>query len=117
MKTLRGRLSQAGVPRAFLNKVVLPEWWKDSLAATPGGFREAASFVCARLGYSLASLLDPSEPLVFSGRGAVRYKKASGVTEADVCLSTHFALGVARLACLMDVLSVMTCPMPSAAAQ
>jgi hypothetical protein len=96
MKTLRARLAQAGVARPFLNRVVLPAWWDDSLAATPGGLREAASFVCAHLGFSLASLLDAGRPLAFAERGAVKYKKSKGVTDAEVGLATHYALGVAR---------------------
>ena len=47
MKRLRSRLSTAGVKRRFLDKVVLPSWWADSIAATPGGLREAAGYICA----------------------------------------------------------------------
>lgn len=96
MKVLRSRLSQAGVKRAFLNGVVLPAWWEDSLAATPGGFREAASYICAHLGFSLKSLLSPHGTLEFCHQGGVKYKKAKGVTVEEVCLATHLALGVAR---------------------
>ena len=63
MKTLRVRLSAAGVKRKFLNEVVLPSWWEDSLAASRGGFREAASYICAHLGFSLKSLLDEGQEL------------------------------------------------------
>lgn len=98
MNVLRARLSKAGVPRSFLNQVVLPGWWNDSLAVTPGGFREAAGYVCAHLGFSLGSLLDPSQELAFGERGAVKFKRPSGVSDSDVCLATHLALGVARAA-------------------
>lgn len=96
MKTLRARLSQAGVARPFLNQVVLPAWWDDSLATTAGGFREAASFVCAHLGFSLASLLDADRPLTFAEGGMVKYKKAAGIKATEMGLATHYALGVAR---------------------
>lgn len=96
MKALRTRLSQAGVKRKLLNEVVLPAWWDDSLAATPGGFREAAAYICAHLGYSLKSLLSPHGALDFSYQDGVKYKKAKGVTVDEVCLATHLALGVAR---------------------
>lgn len=96
MKQLRARLSKAGVKPKFLNETVLPPWWEDSFADSPGGFREAASYVCARLGFSLTSLLDEDrEPAFIRGEG-VKYKKAKGVSEADVCLTTHYAIGVAR---------------------
>lgn len=96
MKELRSRLSKAGVKRKFLDEIVLPSWWDESLALTSGGFREAASYICAHLGYSLKSLLDPNEELAFSHQGGVKYKKAKGVAAEDVCLATHLALGVAR---------------------
>jgi len=96
MKALRARLSTAGVKPKFLNKVVLPSWWEDSIATTAGGFREAASYICAHLGYSLSSLLDEKQTLAFAHTGAVKYKKAKGVSDDDVSLATHYALGVAR---------------------
>jgi Zn-dependent peptidase ImmA (M78 family) len=96
MKTLRTRLSAAGVKRSFLDRIVLPGWWEDSLAENPGGFREAAAFVCARLGFSMASLLDSEQRLAFANPGPVKYKKSSGVKDGEVCLATHYALGLAR---------------------
>lgn len=98
MKALRDRLSAVGVKRTFLNEVVLPAWWEDSLAQTSGGFREAASYVCAHLGFSLTTLLDAKQALAFADPGPVKYKKATGVSEKDVALATHYALGVARAA-------------------
>lgn len=96
MKQLRSRLSAVGVKRNFLNNVVLPSWWEDSIAATPSGFREAAGYICAHLGYSLSSLLNEKQELAFAHTGSVKYKKSSGLTDEDVCLTTHYALGVAR---------------------
>lgn len=96
MKTLRTRLAIAGVNRKFLDRVVLPAWWEDTLAATPGGLREAAGYICAHLGFSLHSLLDASQKLTFAHTGQVKYKKAKDVTEHDITLTTHYALGAAR---------------------
>ncbi len=114
MKQLRARLSKAGVKRKFLDGTVLPSWWDDSIAESPGGFREGASFVCARLGFSLASLLDEErEPAFIRGDG-VKYKKAKGVSESDVCLATHYALGVARAvaAAFAEQAPVQAIPLP-----
>jgi hypothetical protein len=96
MKILRRRLSAEGVKRSFLNEVILPSWWNDSLAEAPGGMREAAAYVCARLGFNLASLMDERHPLALCPQPGVKFKKAAGVTEAEVCQATHYALGVAR---------------------
>ena len=103
MKVLRARLSAVGVKRTFLNNVVLPSWWEDSLATTSGGFREAASYICAHLDFTLTSLLDEKQELAFAHPGLVKYKKAKDATEDDVCLATHYALGLARaVAAAMD---------------
>ena len=114
MKPLRSRLSAAGVKPKFLNKVVLPSWWEDSIAATPGGLREAAGYICAHLGYSLNSLLDEKQSLTFAHTGAVKYKKAKGVTDDDVSLATHYALGVARAvaAAMVEVPAAAAVPSP-----
>lgn len=114
MKALRTRLSAAGVKPKFLNKVVLPSWWEDSIATTAGGLREAASYICAHLGYSLSSLLDERQELAFAHTGAVKYKKAKGVTDDDVTLATHYALGVARAvaAAMTDVTAAVAVPSP-----
>jgi len=96
MKALRLRLSAAGIKRKYLNETVLPSWWDEELALTPGGFREAAAYISAHLGYSLKSLLDPTKELALSQAGKVKYKKAKGKTDDDVCLSTQIALGLAR---------------------
>ena len=44
----------------------------DSIAATLGGLREAAGYICEHLGYSLGSLLDEKQPLTFAHTGAQR---------------------------------------------
>ena len=115
MKALRTRLSAAGVKPKFLNKVVLPSWWEDSIAATAGGLREGASYICARLGYSLSCLLDERQDLAFAHTGAVKYKKAEGVSDDDVTLATHYALGVARAvaAAMADVDVPVAAAVPS----
>lgn len=96
MKELRSRLSRAGVKRGFLDGVVLPSWWEDSIASTPAGFREAASYIAARLGFTLASLLDAKAELTYAHPSAVKYKKSKAVSTEDVGLATHYAMGAAR---------------------
>jgi len=114
IKPLRSRLSAVGVKRKFLNAVVLPSWWEDSIAMTPGGLREAAGYICAHLGYSLSSLLDEKQALAFAHTGTVKYKKAKGITNDDVSLATHYALGVARAvaAAMADLPAAVPVPSP-----
>ncbi len=116
MTELRSRLSKAGVKRKFLNEVVLPEWWDDSIALSPGGFREATAYVCSFLGYSLISLLSPSQELTFTRQSGVKYKKGKGATVAEVALATQYAQGVARsvAAAYVDKAPVGKLPEPKA---
>ena len=79
MKRLSSRHSSAGVKRRFLDKVALPSWWADSIAATQGGLREAAGDICAHLVYSLGSLLDEKQLLTFAHTGSVKYKKTKAI--------------------------------------
>lgn len=98
MQALRARLAAEGVKRKFLNEVVLPSWWDDSIANTPAGFREGAGYICAHLGYSLASLLNEHSNLSFASQPGVRFKKRQKASVEDVCLVTNYALGCARAA-------------------
>lgn len=114
MKGLRARLSSVGVKSKFLDQVVLPSWWEDSIAATPGGFREATSYIASRLGLSLASLLDEKQELNYRRAGTVKYKKTKGVTAEDVSLVTHYAVSAARsiAAALEEAPAVSPVPNP-----
>lgn len=96
MKDLRRRLSVAGVKPKFLNEVVLPSWWDDSIAKSPGGFREAAGIIAGHLGFSLRQLITEGVELGLPRQAGVKFKKAKGVSVADVCLSTQLAIGLAR---------------------
>jgi hypothetical protein len=116
MKALRARLSSAGVKPKFLNNVVLPSWWDDSIATTEGGFREAASYICARLGFSLTGLVDEKAELTYAHSSEVKYKKADGKSVEDVSLVTHYAIGAARsvVIALEGVLETSPVPTPEA---
>lgn len=96
MKGLRARLSKAGIKPKFLNEVILPDWWEDSIASSEAGFREAVGYIGSHLGLSLRSLLDEDALPTFAKSSKVLYKKAKGITNNEVNLATQYALGVAR---------------------
>lgn len=96
MKGLRSRLSKAGIKPKFLNEVILPEWWEDSIATSEAGFREALGYIGSHLGLSLKSLADEAAKPAFTKASKVNYKKATGVSNEEVTLVTQYALGVAR---------------------
>ena len=96
MKGLRARLSKAGIKPKFLNEVILPDWWEDSIASSDAGFREAVGYIGSHLGLSLRSLLDEDALPTFAKSSKVLYKKTAGITNDEVNLATQYALGVAR---------------------
>lgn len=112
LKVLRSRLSNAGVKRAFLDRVVLPEWWDDSMALSPGGFREVAGYISSHLGLSLKSLLNVGTPLAFYPQTGVKYKKSKTATDDEVALATQLALGVARTVAAAFAEDPPFCPVP-----
>lgn len=115
MKQLRSRLSKVGVKRGFLNDLVLPDWWEDSIAETRGGLREAAGYIASRLGFSLESLLDETKPLKHAHSSAVKFKKRKGFKSDDVAVSSHFGISAARsLVTALGEITVETVPEPAA---
>jgi Zn-dependent protease with chaperone function len=96
MATLYRRLSEAGVQRAYVQDVILPEWWSDALALGPTAFDQALGYVARSLGYKPADLrgdvaLAPPPP-------PVKYKLRHGVTDVGVATSASIALRAALLA-------------------
>ena len=96
MTALYRRLGEAGVQRSYVQDVILPEWWDDSLALGPTAFDQAVAYVARSLGYQPADLrqdasLAPPLPVV-------KYKLRQGVSDGDVATSASLALRAAVLA-------------------
>lgn len=56
LQSLYARLEQAGLDRKFVRKVLLPEWWDDTIAEHPTGYAEARLRIARALGLSLNQL-------------------------------------------------------------
>lgn len=90
-------LAQAGVNRAYLRKNVLPEWWDDKVAQTAAGFTEAATLIARRLGLDVTALIN-EQAVRWNKTTPVSFKKADGVTEADVALARQITVQALRIA-------------------
>ncbi len=91
------RLESRGIPRAYLKKVVLPEWFEDSAAETQVGFAQTAAIISRHIGLDLKSLLDESAFPVF--RDAVcKFKKPSNHEDGDLELARSIATRAAQIA-------------------
>lgn len=96
MAALYRRLGEAGVERSYVQDVILPHWWDDSLALGPTAFDQALGYVARSLGYNPSDLrqdasLTPPAP-------TVKYKLRQGVSDGDVATSASLALRAAVLA-------------------
>jgi len=85
MPALFRRLKTVGYDEAFLRRVVLPDWWDDSLAANPVNRAQVELHVAQRLGLPLSDLTNSSRALELPGTKDIRLKRAKpGADRADV---------------------------------
>jgi hypothetical protein len=98
MPALFRRLKTVGYDEAFLRRVVLPDWWDDSLAANPVNRAQVELHVAQRLGLPLADLTTSSRPLELPGTKNIRLKRAkAGADRADVAPGMIVARNLAAL--------------------
>lgn len=85
MPTLIRRLKTIGYDEAFLRRVVLPDWWEDSLAADPTSRVQIELRVAQRLSLPLADVSDPQRPLRLPDTRCVRLKRArAGAVQDEI---------------------------------
>lgn len=83
MPTLIRRLKSVGYDEAFLRRVVLPDWWDDSLGADPTSRAQIELRVAQRLSLPLVDVADPRKPLQLPDTRCVRLKRAKVGTGQD----------------------------------
>lgn len=113
MDTLYARLTKRGVNKAFAKRL-LPEWWDDSMAATPSAFLQAQLIIASGMNFELGSMRDPAADIQF--KAAPRKFKMNKSVDADgIQLSAEFATGMAKLAIqAMEKQYLPLCPDPLA---
>jgi len=92
------RAREAGYKKAFVENVVLPEWWEHQIAANPAGREEGIGYLALRLGLSPASLRE-GERATHIPLGEAKYKTREGVTTSDLEPAKAVAAWALRLAC------------------
>lgn len=100
MTRLYDRLDSVGFNRRYVQKFVLPSWWKDEIAQNPAAYAQALSIVARNLGLDLGSLQNTNGPVVRYTLGPRRYKRQARVTEKELELAECLALRAAQIACL-----------------
>ncbi len=85
MPSLYRRLKQIGYDQDFLRRVVLPDWWDDSLAEDPTSRLQAELRVSQRLSLPLADVTNPNKAFQIPDVAAIRLKRAKvGTERADI---------------------------------
>lgn len=100
MHALYAKLNTLGLPRAYVRRVLLPDWWDDDAAANPTGFTEATWVLARHLGISPKALAVADEPLALPSAPNVVFKNAKSTTEQEVALARALAVQTARFAAL-----------------
>ncbi len=75
MRDLYNRLSEVGFDKRFLQEVILPEWWEDSLAAFSFNRAIAESTIAGHLGCKVADLADHKASLALPSTGGELFKR------------------------------------------
>jgi hypothetical protein len=96
MDSLYARLSKKGVTKAFARRL-LPDWWDDSLAATPSALLQAQLIISSGMNFELRSLRDASAQIEFKAAHR-KFKFSKAVDEPSIQLSAEYATGIAKLA-------------------
>lgn len=96
MDSLYARLSKKGVTKAFARRL-LPDWWDDSLAATPSALLQAQLIISSGMNFELRSLRDASAQIEFKAAQR-KFKFSKAVDEPSIQLSAEYATGIAKLA-------------------
>lgn len=97
MAAIYRRLRAVGLTTPYVRKMILPDWWDDSVAENPAGYAEGLAYLSRHLGLDLATLRDPSLPVGFRTLGVCKFKKSLNATEDDLALARAMATRAAQL--------------------
>ena len=91
------RLATVGLPKAFVRKQGLPDWWCDDYEESEGAIVTAAAHVSKRLNLDLKSLLNEQELPRFVLTSQPKYKTQSGTDPQQLPVSSAIAAKVAQI--------------------
>lgn len=91
------RLRPLGYDEKFIRRVVLPDWWEDSLAEVPANRALAEMAIARHLGLPLAALRQPDSLLDFPALPNVCLKRAKDATFDEVKAAIFVAKHAAEL--------------------
>lgn len=96
MQTLLQKLQSVGFNQKFVRSL-LPDWWDDSIAATPSGLQQTALIIGRILAIRPDSLWDQSAPLAFALPDSKKFKRRVNLTEDLLDVACAIAFSAARI--------------------
>ncbi len=97
MKSLRKRLTSAGIRKVQLDKLVLPDWWDDEIATSQAGFAQCAMIISRHLNLPIALLMNSNADILPSDLGSFKFKTRDNVQEDEIGEARLFISQVARI--------------------
>ena len=110
IKPLLRRLSAIGYKENYVRRIVLPDWWEDSIALKPAGYQQAIMLISRNLGLDSCSLQEEGAAISCREFTHPKYKLKPADRPEQVKIATCLALRVAQLACQAMPEAVMELP-------
>lgn len=96
MRPLYQQLKARGIDRHYVQSVILPDWWDDSLYQEPSNRQLAQLHLARFLGVPVAQLASPATPLTPAGQPA-RLKRGRNAADSHVVGAVAAAMHAARI--------------------
>ncbi len=97
MSELYQRLQKAGLPTSYVSRM-LPEWWSEDAAKSPGALMELKMLLSRAFNLDLKSLFDDSQQIAFRPQAHCKFKHAANTQEHELDLARSIATAAARIA-------------------
>jgi Zn-dependent peptidase ImmA (M78 family) len=97
MGDLYQRLDSVGLPKSFVRKQGLPDWWCDEYEQSEGAIVTAAAYISKRLNLDLQSLLNDQAQPRFILTSQPKYKTQNGIVPQQLPVSSAIAAKVAEI--------------------
>jgi Zn-dependent peptidase ImmA (M78 family) len=97
MNDLYSRLTSLGLPKIFVRKNLLPDWWDEEFEATDGAVLQAASYVSRRLNLDIDSLLESNGQPIQAIECKARFKTQRNQDLEKISLAYCLAARIAEL--------------------
>jgi len=97
MTDLYDRLGSVGLPRKYLQEIVLPNWWDDEIAHNSAGYAEGLMILSKNLGLDLSTMQNQAVPVGLRNLGPCKFKKVARTRDEDLLLARTVATRVVDL--------------------